>query len=215
MNPLEVLAASPLWRQPPLAIAATLVAGIASGVVLAAVAIDFAAYHRQERGVVGSDRSLVETGTMAAFFVAYYLVIRFRWLEVDVGGVARVAMVIAGTALVVLGTVFNVWGRVMLKSSWANQITIYEGQRLITTGPYAVVRHPLYASLVWMFVGGSLMYSNPLSLAITLAVFVPMMYVRAKKEDALLEEVFGKEYEGYRGRTGMLVPKVRRPTWTT
>lgn len=215
MSLLQVLAASPLWRQPPLAIAATLVAGLASGVVLAAVAIDFAAYHRQQRGVVGRDRSLVETGTMAAFFVAYYLVIRFRWLEVDVGGAARVAMVIAGMALVVLGTVFNVWGRVMLKSSWANQITIYEGQRLITKGPYAVVRHPLYASLVWMFVGGSLMYANPLSLALTLAVFVPMMYVRAKKEDALLRDVFGEEYERYRGRTGMLVPKVRRPTWTT
>jgi protein-S-isoprenylcysteine O-methyltransferase Ste14 len=42
---------------------------------------------------------------------------------------------------------------------------------------------------------------------LTLGVFVPMMYVRAKKEDALLAESFPDEHAAYRARTWMFMPK--------
>jgi len=208
MNPLEALAHSSLWSQPPLAIVATIVVDVAFLLVALAVIVDFRNYHRQSRKVVGSDRSFVETGSMTAFFVAYYLVIRFRWLELQAPTPVRTGMVVAGLVIVVVGVFFNVYGRAVLKSSWANQIRIYEGQRLHTTGPFSVVRHPLYASLIWIFIGGSLIYSNALSLVITLGVFVPMMLVRAGKEDALLLKTFGGEFEAYRSRTGMFFPRV-------
>lgn len=210
MNPIGVLARSPLWSQPPLLVVTNLVVMLAFVLIAVAIVVDFRNYHRQSTRVVRSDRSFVETGSMTAFFVAYYLVIRLRWLEVDVAGSARTAMIVIGLVLVVLGVIVNVWGRVLLKSSWSNQIKIYEGQRLLTSGPFAAVRHPLYASLIWTFVGGSLIYSNPLSLLLTIGVFVPMMYVRAKKEDALLLENFTGEYERYRSRTGMFFPRTWR-----
>jgi protein-S-isoprenylcysteine O-methyltransferase Ste14 len=143
---------------------------------------------------------------MTAFFVVYYLVVRFRLLEVATPSAIRTAMIVGGLVLIVAGVVLNVWGRVKLESNWANQIKIYEGHTLKTTGPYAVVRHPLYASLIWMFVGGSLVYSNVLALALTCAVFVPMMVVRAKKEEVLLSETFGAKHDEYRRRAGMLFP---------
>lgn len=210
MNVLDALARSPLWSQPPLAVAANLAVAIAFVLVAGAVVVDFKAYYRQSREVVRSDRSFVETGSMTAFFLVYYLVIRFRVLELSFGGPLRDAMLIAGLLLLVAGAVVNVWGRVVLGSAWANQIRIYEGHRLMTTGPFALVRHPLYASLIWIFIGGSLIYASPLSLVLTLAVFVPMMYVRAKKEDAVLAASFTGEYEEYRTGTGMLFPKVWR-----
>ena len=43
----------------------------------------------------------------------------------------------------VIGTVFNVCGRVYLKSNWADHVRIYDDQQLVTTGPYRIVRHPL------------------------------------------------------------------------
>lgn len=208
MNPIELLARSPLLAQPPLAIAANVVSALAFVTIAIAIVIDFRAYYRQDRRVVGSDRSFVETGSMTAFFVAYYLVIRFQVGALAFGGVGRTATIVGGMALVVLGVAFNVAGRLVLKSAWANQIRIYEGQRLLTVGPFRVVRHPLYASLIWTFAGGSLIYANPLSLALTAVVFVPMMYVRAKKEDAALLAVFGDEYARYRERTGMFLPKI-------
>jgi protein-S-isoprenylcysteine O-methyltransferase Ste14 len=211
MNLRDTLATSPLWAQPPLAVVANLVVFIALVVVAGAIIVDFVHYHRQRgRDVVNSDRSLVETGSMTTFFIVYYLVIRFRVLEVGTYGGVRATMIVVGLDLVVAGVALNVWGRVALESNWANQIKIYEGHTLKTRGPYSIVRHPLYASLIWVFVGGSLVYSNALSLVLTLGVFVPMMILRAKKEEALLSDAFGVEHEAYRKRTGMLLPRARR-----
>jgi protein-S-isoprenylcysteine O-methyltransferase Ste14 len=145
---------------------------------------------------------------MTAFFIVYYLVARFRVLEVGVPGALRSALVVAGMLLVILGVAFNMWGRALLKARWSNQIKVFEGGTLVTTGPYALVRHPLYASLIWAFTGGALIYANPLALLLTAAVFVPMMYVRARKEDAVLLGAFADQYAAYRARTGMFLPKL-------
>lgn len=210
MSPWEPLRRAPLFQQPPLAIAVNVVVYICLLLVAFAVVADFRAYFRQGREVVKADRSWVETGSMTAFFLVYYAVIRLQLLAVSMPAGWRAAAVVSGLALMVVGAVVNVLGRVHLKSNWANQIKIYEGHWLVTTGPFALVRHPLYASLIWMLVGGSLVYANLAGLALTLGVFVPMMYVRAKKEDALLEEAFGEKFEAYRRRTGMLLPRPPR-----
>lgn len=209
MDLLELMRSAPLFRQEPLAIAVNVVVFLAAVVVGLSVVVDFVNYHSQRRGVQRSARSLVETGSMTAFFVAYYLVVRSRLFEVAADGLPRLCLISLGLAVLVFGAAFNVYGRTELKANWANQIKIYEGHTLVTTGPYAVVRHPLYASLIWMFIAGAVVYSNPTALALTLGVFVPMMYVRAKKEEALLFEAFGKDYAEYRAHTGMFFPKLK------
>lgn len=208
MNLLDTLKDAPLLSQPPLAIAANVVTFLAFLLVGAAVVADFRAYHHQAKQVEKSDRSFVETGSMTAFFVLYYIVLKLQLIVFEVTGPAREVMVIVGLLVIVIGAAFNIWGRVVLKSRWANQIKIYEGHTLATTGPYAIVRHPLYASLIWMCVGGSMVYSNVVSLVLTFSVFVPMMYVRGKKEDALLLEAFGEQFVRYRAKTGMFFPRV-------
>jgi protein-S-isoprenylcysteine O-methyltransferase Ste14 len=208
VNPAEAIVRSPLWSQPPLAIAATLLVNIAFLLIAGAIVYDFARYYRQGRAEVASERSWVETGTMTAFFAVYYVVIRFGVTALPIGAPARTLMIVAGMALIAAGVAVNLWGRVELKSAWANQIKVYEGQELITGGPFRWVRHPLYASLTWVFVGGSLIYANALSLVLTLLVFVPMMYVRARREDAALAGVFGQQYRQYKARTGMFLPRL-------
>jgi protein-S-isoprenylcysteine O-methyltransferase Ste14 len=205
-----MLKAAPLLSQPPLAIAVNVTVFVAVLLIVASVVIDFRDYHRQNREVVHGDRSWVETGSMTGFFVVYYLVVRFRLGEVAMPYAVRSAMIVVGLALMIVGAVFNVVGRLHLKSNWANQIKIYEGHWLVTTGPFSVVRHPLYASLVWMFLGGALIYSNVIALVLTFGVFVPMMYVRAKKEDALLREAFGARFDAYECSTGRLFPRMPR-----
>lgn len=215
MDLTATLAHSPLLGQPPLELAVAVVMFVAFVTIAAAIIADFVAYHRQDRTVARSGTSLVETGTMTAFFAAYYAVLRAGLGGIALGEPWRTTAVVAGLVLVVAGVVFNIWGRVLLGSSWANQIRIYEDQRLVTRGPYAIVRHPLYASLVWIFVGGGLVYANPVALVLALGVFVPMMIARARKEDALLAERFGEGHRAYRARTGMLLPRIRRSPWTT
>jgi len=209
MDLLELLRDAPLFRQPPLAIAVNVIVYVCFLLVAFAVIADFRAYHRR-RDVVASDTSWVETGSMTAFFVLYYLVVRARLLEVDIASPWRTVMLVAGLALMVAGAAFNVLGRLYLKSNWANQIKIYEGHWLVTTGPFAVVRHPLYASLIWMLFGGALVYANLAGLLLAVSVFVPMMYARARKEESLLADAFGERYVTYRRRTGMFLPKMPR-----
>jgi protein-S-isoprenylcysteine O-methyltransferase Ste14 len=207
---LDAVGNTPLLQQPPLGIVISVVMFSAFLLIVGAIVLDFKKYYRQDRAVTASDRSFVETGSMTAFFIAYYVVLRLGWTQLALDSAAvRAAAIAVGLALVVLGTAFNLWGRTHLKAAWANQIRIYDGHELITTGPFRIVRHPLYASLIWIFIGGSLIYLNPLALALALLVFVPMMYVRAKKEDALLEEAFGEQYSRYRLKTGLFLPRLR------
>ncbi len=108
----------------------------------------------------------------------------------------------------VAGAVVNVAGRVSLGRNWADQVTEYRDQSLVQQGAYALVRHPLYASLTWMFVGAALVYRNAVLLGATVLVFVPAMVLRARQEERLLEKRF-PEYDGYRRRVGMLLPRWR------
>jgi protein-S-isoprenylcysteine O-methyltransferase Ste14 len=149
-------------------------------------------------------KSIVETGTMTLFFILVYFLLRFRvgsfeqsnWLSVGIG-----------LMVMVFGTFFNIWGRKYLGDNWANQIKIYDNHKLVTGGPYKFVRHPLYASLIWMFYASSFIYANWAVFIVTTVIFVPFMYYRAKQEEKLLTQQF-EEYKIYAKKTGMFFPKI-------
>ena len=130
-------------------------------------------------------RSPVATLSMAAFFVLLYVTIRLRW-----GMVAESGFVIGrsiGLALVVVGTAFNVWGRLHLGANWADHVRIYANQTLVTGGPYRVVRHPLYASLLFLTWGFYLKHpANPellLALSASLFLILAAIMVVTRKVD--------------------------------
>lgn len=173
--------------------------------LLAAVALDFATYGRQNN-TVAAKRSVVATGSMLSFYLLYAVVLQRGAGRLQV---RSDLLILIGTAMVAAGAACNIAGRVQLGSSWANHIKIYEGHRLVTTGLYGVVRHPLYASLILMLFGGSIAYRNWLAALLTTCVFVPAMAYRALQEERLLLQEF-PAYETYRQRVGMLCPKLRR-----
>jgi protein-S-isoprenylcysteine O-methyltransferase Ste14 len=187
---------------------------ILSGLIASCVAAIFIAiminFAEARTDVVRERRSIVATGSMTAFFIVVYLVIarRIGVAEIDLIPVKAVLMLV-GTIMVMLGTAMNVWGRLYLRGNWANHVRIYAAQTLVRTGPYALVRHPLYASLIWMFIGAGLVYQNWLAIVLTLIVFIPFMRYRAHQEEAALCERF-PEYDAYRRSTGMFFPRILR-----
>lgn len=185
------------------------VTSLCAAAVLSAVAVNFilAARGGQTRAV---QRSPVATATMIAFFLGIYELIHWRIGVVTIPWPAlRTALLLAGQLLVVAGCLLNLAGRFSLGANWADQATLYAGQRLVTTGAYALVRHPLYASLTWMFFGAALAYANAAALGATLLVFLPAMYWRAGLEERLLAQAF-PEYAAYRRRVGMLFLRLWR-----
>jgi protein-S-isoprenylcysteine O-methyltransferase Ste14 len=189
--------------------AAGLVVTLSTFLTLLAVLIDFIEF--QARGGVKRERkSVVATGTMMLFFFGFYSVIRFGAGRVPLAfSPLKAALMTAGALLVAAGCAVNIKGRFDLGKNWADQIKIYGDHTFISGGAYRFVRHPLYASLVWMFLGASLIYTNWLAFLANAFIFIPFMRHRALLEEELLAKEF-PDYETYRSEVGMFFPKLSR-----
>lgn len=184
-----------------------LLAGLCVGVLFAAIAIDFVFLNRR-RDVREGRRSIVATGSMTAFFLVYYLVLSKGTSALGIES-RSLALLWTGSLMVLAGAGVNIWGRVLLKRNWANHIKIYDDHTLVRSGVYRVVRHPLYASIMLMLLGGAVMYRNIICGVLTVFIFIPFMTLRAKQEEELLLKRF-PDYTEYRNQTGMFVPKLWR-----
>ena len=179
---------------------------ISTMIIVFAILIDFVIYHKPKEAKK-QKHSWVETGTMFVFFFVYYLLMHVKSGRIVISStIVDDVICLIGTLLISSGCIVNVLGRFSLKDNWANQVTIYPNQSLVTVGVYKLARHPLYASIIWMLMGGSLVYLNYLAMLAVLAIFVPMMRFRAKQEETLLQAEF-PEYMQYKNKVWMFSPK--------
>ena len=74
----------------------------------------------------------------------------------------------------------------------SHTIEVQEGQRVVDTGLYSIVRHPMYTATTLLFLAMPLVLASPISFAVML-LYLPLIIVRIKREEALLE----RELEGY------------------
>jgi protein-S-isoprenylcysteine O-methyltransferase Ste14 len=89
------------------------------------------------------------------------------------------------------------------------QAVVTSEHRLVTSGPYSVVRHPIYACLFGFLIATGLVFSRPLALVAALPVFVLGTEIRLRAEDRLLAEHFGEEFQAYRRRVSAWLPGLR------
>ncbi len=180
---------------------------VCAALLVGAVAYNFARAPGSRTGDT-QRRSPVATASMLAFFGVLTLVLKTRYGALPPpGDLLDSVLVTTGLALVMLGTAVNLLGRISLGHNWANEATLYVEQTLVTSGVYRLVRHPLYASLLWFGVGASLIHANPLALALMLGVFQPAMRWRATLEEEMLGARF-PEYARYQARVGMFWPRL-------
>jgi len=86
---------------------------------------------------------------------------------------------------------------------------LYEDHELVTTGPYAVVRHPIYASLL-AILAATLFLLTPWEWAIlSLTLFIAGTEIRVHTEDNLLASRFGERFAAYRKQVPAYLPFVR------
>lgn len=96
-----------------------------------------------------------------------------------------------------------------LGRQYAAEFAIQKGHVLVTTGPYARTRHPMYTALNMFSLSLSLVTSNLLVIFFAVLVAVPFPWI-AREEERMLLETFGDEYREYMGRTGRFFPKMRQ-----
>ncbi len=109
--------------------------------------------------------------------------------------------------LVALGLGFSAAARVWLGRNWSSNVTVKQDHELIRSGPYALVRHPIYTGLLLALFGTALMVDNWRAL-IGLAIMVGAIVRKLKIEERVMTEQFGEAYERYRAQVAMLVPFV-------
>ena len=86
---------------------------------------------------------------------------------------------------------------------------LYEDHELVRTGPYSVVRHPIYGSLLAMLLCTLLILTPWEWMPLFLAIFIAGTEIRIRSEDTLLESRFGDEFRKYRKEVRAYIPFVR------
>jgi protein-S-isoprenylcysteine O-methyltransferase Ste14 len=89
------------------------------------------------------------------------------------------------------------------------QAGLYEDHQLVRSGPYAVVRHPIYASLLALTLATGILMAQWHWLTVGLALCIAGNEIRVRAEDRLLEGRFGEEFREYRTKVRAYVPFVR------
>ena len=149
-------------------------------------------------------KSVVETASMSAFFMTIGIVTN---LKIGTFKFHNLYLNIICIIVFIIGIATNLLGRYYLGNNWGNQIVIYKDHTLITKGAYKIVRHPLYASIIWMIYSISILKQNYLVFLLNTFIFIPFMYYRAKQEEKELKNTF-KEYNNYIQNTGMFFPNI-------
>jgi len=98
-----------------------------------------------------------------------------------------------------------------LGGNFSPTIRLRRHHQLITTGPYRLVRHPMYAAYLLLFAGAFLLSSNWVIGAGGAGVILTLMTVRLAREEAHLEERFGPAWLTYRDATGAFLPRLGSP----
>jgi len=109
-----------------------------------------------------------------------------------------------GLGLFLLGLAVAVWARIYLGGNWGMPMTRKDNPELVTTGPYHLIRHPIYSGILLAMIGTAIAVSVYWLIA---AVVIGGYFIySATVEERYMAERFPDTYPGYKRSTKMLVP---------
>jgi protein-S-isoprenylcysteine O-methyltransferase Ste14 len=124
----------------------------------------------------------------------------------DAEGPAALALALCGCLLAVAGAALVLRSRTELGAAWSLAPMADQATGLVTTGPYRLVRHPIYLGLALLALGEAVAFGSWPALVIALTGIVPTFAWRARTEERLLAGAFGERYARYRTQTRMMIP---------
>ena len=110
-----------------------------------------------------------------------------------------------GVVVIVAGLAFSVWARIHLGRNWSGIVTLKQEHELIRSGPYSIVRNPIYTGLLLGFIGTAIARDEWRGWLAVLIVFVAL-WRKLRLEERWLTEQFGETYIQYRDKVASLIP---------
>jgi len=152
---------------------------------------------------------LIAQGVYLIVIVPMYLLFSpsLFWFHIPIPDLLRWL----GVAFGIISLPFLTWVHHVLDKHWDISLTLQEDHKLVTSGPYRWVRHPMYTVHIvyfftWVLVSASLL------LLINYLLTIILIFARIPKEERMLLDQFGDEYRAYMKRTGRLLPRFRQET---
>lgn len=150
--------------------------------------------------------SLVGIGLQSAGYAVAWAVHRPYFTPPAPDRTAALVLALVAAALAVFSVWFVVRAARTLDRQWSFAARVVEDHKLITEGPYRLVRHPIYTGMLGMLLATGAATSHPLAVPFAVAVFIAGTLVRARSEEKLLRETFGGEYDAYARRVRAFIP---------
>lgn len=110
-----------------------------------------------------------------------------------------------GAALVAVGLLFSAAARMQLGGNWSGTVTLKQDHTLTRSGPYRVVRHPIYTGMLLAVLGTAVAEGEWRALVAFAAVLAAFLR-KVRIEERFMLEAFGEEYAGYQREVPALVP---------
>jgi protein-S-isoprenylcysteine O-methyltransferase Ste14 len=122
-----------------------------------------------------------------------------------VGGIVLSVLIIT----MAVGSVWLVAAAVRtLGKQWALPARLVEGHKLITSGPYAYVRNPIYTGMLGMLIATGLAMEHWIATIAAIVIFAIGLLIRVRSEEKLLQAAFGQEFEDYARRVPAVLPGI-------
>jgi protein-S-isoprenylcysteine O-methyltransferase Ste14 len=144
----------------------------------------------------------------------FFAVCYFGWIPLPwtVSPQTRAWMLALGSLLYFPGMVFALWGRLALGKNYFVSTgfgaQLFKDHQLVTSGPFAIVRNPMYVGFIMAAFGALLIYSTWMTLIF--ACLSPLSAIRAHREEAALSAEFGGQWVEYCKRVPTFFPRLRR-----
>jgi protein-S-isoprenylcysteine O-methyltransferase Ste14 len=123
-------------------------------------------------------------------------------------GRAALLLALTGCVLAVAGVTVVLRSRRELGAAWRLVPGADEATGLVTTGPYRLVRHPIYLGLSMLALGQALAFASPPAFVVLLTGVIPTFVWRAVAEERLLAATFGTRYALYQSETTLIIPRL-------
>ena len=112
-----------------------------------------------------------------------------------------------GIALTYIGAALAIWARLRLGDNWSSRVNLKQDHQLVSSGPYAFVRHPIYTGFLTAVVGTAIEVGEWRGVLATALVAVAHT-LKARREEEFMVSEFGQRYVDYQKQTGFLLPRL-------
>lgn len=153
-------------------------------------------------------RGALEVALLAIAWIAFF--VPLVWIASSVLAFAdyplRLVPLVIGSVMLIVGLWLFHRSHADLGANWSISLELREEHQLVTGGVYRRVRHPMYLALLVYSIGQALVLPNWLAGPSYLVAMLLIVALRLPREERMMLDQFGGEYENYQATTKRLIP---------